>query len=151
MADETNELAEKLKALAEEAAVGELSDESKIALRELGVTVNKGNLAKQLTDLATQAQKLDGLSPSAKRELAEIGADVSKGLVPRYQFESLGQATRANLLKQGIRIIDVEKTAEKRELNANEIKRSTFDALSQGERASKMKSGFRVVDDAEIK
>ena len=75
MAENTNTetTADKLRRIAEEAAAGELSDESRFALKAMGDDESIRDLPERLNNLADQADK-GALSYEARTELARIGA-----------------------------------------------------------------------------
>lgn len=83
MADEKNELAETLKALADEAAAGELSDESRVRMGLL-----RNNI--RIVDVAASIEK---------RRLAT-------NEIKRSDFEALGQADRMAKMRSGVRVVD---------------------------------------------
>ena len=147
MADENkNELATELLSLADKAAAGELTDQDKVRLKELGESQNPDDLPERLRKWASEAKKLDGMSAQARRELLEAGVDASRGLIPRHAFDQLSPVARTEALKAGVKIVDVQRPIEKREIGANEISRKDFDALGAADRTAKIKAGVRVID-----
>lgn len=139
-----SELSDKLKALAERAAQGDLTDEDRVALAELGKAEGAKAPAQRLAELAKEAVK--GLSPQAQRELQQIGETLSEGAIARYAFDALSPSAKADLIENGIRIIDATPPVEKLALKDGEMSRAHFDALSAVEKDQRMKAGVRVVD-----
>src|SRR5262249_4291870 len=146
MAENTTETtADKLRRIAEEAAAGELSAESRFALKQLGEDESEKGLAERLKNLADQADK-GGLSLDARTELARIGAQVVGNKIARYQFDGLSHSARAEIIKRGVEIVNAEPPATKRVRPAGALTRSEFDRLAPREQMLAVKSGLRIVD-----